>query len=318
MTPIIHSAEQFDVVCHEKSIFLLKESLVKKELPSKAAHVWIAIKTIAHESFSVMGKILSIAGNIFMLIMLPVSKGEKQKKEMLAYRLCCLILDPVNVMTGIIASTMRISSSVLGIGSPSLAVKGWIYSEKIEQWTVGLKANLWKKIAPNSPYSLKLHKISPTHALRYLGEKCCVELERAAKSKEELEKLNQDLKNAFFEYLTHLHTNAPAKLAKAFEVNSNTPSKISLILQKLSSEENTPDINKVKEVLEDEEINDLYEHVNLAVFTNNAEKMYDQFRNILRCANKEIITDSDYAKRKDEIEQLLDHLKFGNVKFSSI
>ena len=317
MTITVNSSQQFDIICSEKSIQLIDQSIKQNKIPSGASHILTSIKTIVAEPFSIAGRILNIAGNILMIVLLPVAKGEKQKKELFLYRLCRLVcLDPLDILVGIASSIIRIASSILGIGSPLLAAKGWKMSEQLELWNLNQKAKLWNKIAPDaSPYKVESKKIVPETAVSYLGEKLSAKLEKSTKNATTLAELKEAIKRDFVTFLIDLDTADTALFTSAFSYDESTTSSVYLpILKKIAPKDGNQThaqiIENTKE-LKIKEIHRLQIHIESLYWLGNSGKAGDSLMNVVKNISdqkKSPLLVSESLKQK-----FTDYLQFGNV-----
>lgn len=321
MSPIIHSKKQFDVLCSEKSIYLLNEAIRRNKLPSRQAHIWLSLTITPQEIFSFAKHLLGVISNIFLTILLPISQEEKQPKQVLIYRMYCLLtLDPLSVISHIATSIIRITATALGIGLPSLAAKGWLCSEHLEREHLILRANLWKKIIPYSPYLLERHEIIPDHALRYLSHPCCIELEESTKKAQELIQLDRKIRQDFADYLTYLQRREPTRFEDAFKIGTNTRTSTIPILQKLqrtSVESSDQMIQKARDLLTIEEISLLRSYIGISILTANAVGFKNRLVNMIRTLNGETnINFNEYFEKLGKLnEKLSFRLRFGSVLY---
>ena len=236
MTVTLRSGMEFECTCHEKSIKLMEKAISENRLNSGRSHVWTSIKGIFCEPTSVITRTLHIAGNIFMICFTPFVKNMTHTKEILIYRACRLVLDPLNVLIAVATTVTRIASSILGIYSPLVAAKGWILAEKADLWSANLKAKLWNKLMPEvaDENELDLYKIEPGNAVTYLGKPLCLELEGSRQDEAEKAQVEQEIRDGFAELLTHLANNEVASFTNTFREKSGY-SHIDTIIEKTTA-----------------------------------------------------------------------------------
>lgn len=317
MSLTVHSEKQFDLLCSEKSLHLFKESIPQNTLPSRSVHIWISIATVCHEPFSIIGRIISAAGNIFFILLIPLERGEKQKKEVFLYRICRLAFDPLSILSSITASAIRIFSSILGIGLPSLASQGWKRAELVQIFNLKLKSALWKQIAPNSPYALHMHEINPKNAIRYLGSKRCLKIEKTSKSAEEILIQENAVKDSLMEYLTYVSMWDASKLENALKINPKTHKRMRNILQKIQPSETLSNaIQKARNNLTVVEMDELFLHIKFKIMSNNALGAKNIFRNIVKNIKN---APAEYNEKVSNLEEKLSFaLRFGQAHYPSI
>lgn len=120
--PEVHNYHEFLFNCSQTSVHFLEQAIDKKGLPSRLTHVWISIKTACYEPFSVLGRISVLAVELLFLVpeLLII-----RRKENLFYRTCRIFfLTPLDIVVGVIASTTRLGSAILGLASPTRAAHG--------------------------------------------------------------------------------------------------------------------------------------------------------------------------------------------------
>lgn len=201
--PIAQCYEEAFLWSHQKSSFLLEQAIKKEKLPSKPKHIWIAIKTtVWAEPVSLIVRLIGLAKDFSSLI--SSLSNENRNKIGPYYGIRFFVLTPLDIIGGAIASIMRIASAILGMASPSLAVHGWIWAERLEEKSLKLQTWVWEKLASdslNTPDRLRYGSIYPAKAICYLGNDLCLRLNSETLEKSEKEALINATRRVFLDLL---------------------------------------------------------------------------------------------------------------------
>ncbi len=171
----LHSDYEYKYKCSLKSIEILDNAIYAQLLPTRCTHSLMICKEVFPRGlFEVIKEIVLLVRKAFSLLCLALSCNVPQKKEKLLFAAIeLLLLQPLSIIVAVARTIMRIVFLFSGIFVPSLAVKGYKWSEQVNSLPLYLRAILWKKIAPTPPHDRRVyhayHNIHPEAAINYLG-----------------------------------------------------------------------------------------------------------------------------------------------------
>lgn len=166
---------EYDYLCVKKNEELLRQAIQKDLVPGRLSHIGKTLCTFI-TPLEILAPIASTVQNI---VKLPFSLfyGPRSGLKLFAYRLCRLFaLDPLRIVSTLLVIALKIVSAVLGIISPSLAVRGYILAQQIQAANLELKLHIRMRYLhqPELQDPGEIHGrivgIKPGEAIRYLGE----------------------------------------------------------------------------------------------------------------------------------------------------
>lgn len=173
MHPVDHVG--FEINCILKSDQLLEKAIRDSTLPSRPGHIVTCICAGITLPFALVARVLSVAGNVFsmacVVLTMPCRGKVIDNLKMLGYRVTRLcLLDPVHILSVIVAGAIKVVSAVLGIIMPSIAARGYKLANLIIAYNVAIKIAVREKLVvpPQNP-TITLAKIEPHVANEYLG-----------------------------------------------------------------------------------------------------------------------------------------------------
>lgn len=191
-------AVRYQKLCIDKSLELLtKAQEDPKNHPSRPSHIATVFLSGLGGSFFITGRLFEIASNIVKIFVIPFSAPVGQGLNFLCYRVIRLfVLDPLNFLSEIAVTVIRVMSAILGIILPSLGIAGFIAAESILSFNIDMKDAVREYLTTSDPAGMTEPKvIEPRGAFLYLSEDIAKEL-RVLNYEEVTTKLENSYKEA--------------------------------------------------------------------------------------------------------------------------
>ena len=115
----IPAVEVYDLACSQKSLEIFDDAVVYSHIPCQLDHISILTSTAFSGAFSIVGKILLIG-----LELIPTARSvyNLQGKNALYHFLNVIVLNPLQVLTTILSTIIRVAFSILGIIIPDVSL----------------------------------------------------------------------------------------------------------------------------------------------------------------------------------------------------
>lgn len=158
---------EFKYHCTKESIKAFDKTIDSKTYPTRPGIFLILLSDLITSPFYLAKKIVDLAVYIFHLM--NIKNEDLRKIDWSTSDLCGIII--FQLFNPIACTAVRISSAVIGLVIPSIALKGWKIAEHGESLSLLLWIDIFKDIDYQSFGRQAYEEISPTHAIYYLGEK---------------------------------------------------------------------------------------------------------------------------------------------------
>lgn len=182
MPTLIHNEVEFARICSLKTTEILKTAYSKGIYAPWRYRILAPFRSLANDVTTLCIRIGSLFCNIIQLLFLPCTI-ESRKKTTFSYRCTRIFLDPIQLVCTLISCIIRVTSAILGFAIPKLAIKIWLFAEKIDESMLRIKSAVIKRFHPQQLTDiLTKEDIRPDRAITLLGMQNALQLEASNKN----------------------------------------------------------------------------------------------------------------------------------------